>query len=92
MNGVPILSLMTFLPAAGALSARAGASRRIWYVGAHAAQKLASRAFKARVGVERWWMFRDPTPASLLRLARRGLAAFRLPQAPVPPGPESTFR
>lgn len=80
------------LPAAGAPSARAGVSRRVWFLGAHATQKLASRAFKARVGVERWLMFRARTPASLLRAARRCLAAFRLPRAPVPPGPESTFR
>lgn len=81
------------VPALRSGATKSGIARRAGNLGAYVAQKLASRAFKARVGVERWWMFSPLSPAARLRSARRRFAAIRLPDpAATAAGPESTFR
>ncbi len=80
------------LPAARALPKRTGAGRHAWYLGAHVAQKCASRAFKARVGAERWLMRVDRARVSLLQAVRRQVAALGQPDSTAVQGPESTFR
>ncbi len=66
-------------PAHERAARRAGALRRAWYLGAMTAQKTLGRAFKARVGFERWRLFSPWTPARLVEETGRGLAAAFLP-------------
>ena len=81
------------LPAQARRHARAGPARRAWYVGAMAAQKVLGRAFKARVGFERWRLFSPWTPSRLFEETGRSLAqGWRPPLPEAGNGPESTMR
>ncbi|MBK7661754.1 MAG: hypothetical protein IPJ28_22705 [Betaproteobacteria bacterium] len=72
---------------------RPGPARRAWYVGAMAAQKVLGRAFKARVGFERWRLFSPWTPLRLIEATGRSLAwGWKPPLPEAGNGPESTMR
>ena len=72
---------------------RPGPARRAWYVGAMAAQKVLGRAFKARVGFERWRLFSPWTPLRLIEATGRSLAwGWKPPLPEAGNGPESNLR
>lgn len=81
------------LPAQARRHVHPGPARRAWYLGAMTAQKALGRAFKARVGFERWCRFSPWTPARLLEETGRSLAHGWRPSLPeAANGPESTMR
>lgn len=81
------------LPAPVRRHVRTGPVRRAWYVGAMTAQKALGRAFKARVGFERWRLFSPWTPSRLIEETGRSLAqGWRPPLPEAGNGPESTMR